>query len=112
MKNLALKELWKKSNKYQKTILAILCLCIIVGLMVFNGYVLSTLWFWFVVPIFSVKAISVAEAIGIMFFISYVIHQRSVTAKDTSTEFVEAIIFSLLKSSVGLLFGWIVTLFL
>ena len=83
---------------------------------VFNGYVLSILWGWFMVPTFHLPTLSVAPAIGIAMVIGYLTKQESpdVEEKERSTgmkvaRFVAQII---MKPLVALAFGWVVHLFM
>ena len=42
---------------------------------IFSGYVLSTLWSWFVAPTFDVAALNIPSAIGVMLVARYVTQQ-------------------------------------
>lgn len=43
---------------------------------IWGGYVLTRFWIWFVVPVFSVQALSVKGATGIVFTVGYLIAHR------------------------------------
>lgn len=63
------------------TALAILGSIVGVGLLmvfsaIFNGYALSVLWGWFIVPTFGLPALAVAPAIGVALVVSYLTHQE------------------------------------
>ena len=88
---------------------------------IFNGYVLSVLWGWFVVPTFAAPTLGVVPAIGIALVVGYMTHQmrdkifrdedkkeepkfRQIMARGTA--------FAILKPLNALFFGWIVHLFM
>lgn len=80
-----------------------------------NGYALSVLWRWFVVPVFGVPALSVSYAIGISIVMGYLTHQYQSTASDGKTwqkQFSDSLAYCLAKPAISLLFGWVVTLFI
>ena len=52
---------------------------------IFEGYVLSVLWQWFIVPAVGLPAISVVQAIGIALVVSLLTNQHKVP-KETDPE--------------------------
>jgi hypothetical protein len=88
---------------------------------IFNGYVLSVLWGWFVVPTFGAPTLGVAPAIGIALVVGYMTHQmrdRIFRDEDKKEEpnfrqiMARGTAFAILKPSNALFFGWIVHLFM
>jgi hypothetical protein len=83
---------------------------------VFNGYALSVLWGWFVVPTFNLPQLSIAAAIGIAMVVGYLTKQEITDPKDEDRSFTEkmvrATIFAIVKPGFALLFGWVVHLFM
>jgi len=80
-----------------------------------NGYALSVLWRWFVVPVFGVPALSVCYAIGVSIVVSYLTHSYQSTASDGKTwqkQFADSLAYCSAKPAIALLFGWVVTLFI
>jgi len=79
---------------------------------IFNGYVLSLLWGWFVVPVFSLPKLPVTSAIGLSLVVGYLTHQ---VPEEKTRPFGEmmsrAIALAALKPSLALLFGWILRWF-
>lgn len=79
---------------------------------ILNGYVLSVLWTWFVVPTFGLPKLSIPVAIGISLVVSYLTHQRSDSSDDDKDNLLLKWVARLvLNPLVALLFGWIVHFF-
>lgn len=75
-----------------------------------SGFTLSVLWGWFVVQMFGLPALSVAQAYGIALVV------RAAKGLDTRTEknpdsfdvvFGKAFVLAPLTSGFSLLFGWV-----
>ncbi len=85
---------------------------------IFNGYALSVLWGWFIVPTFGAPALGIVPAIGIAMVVSYLTHQKNESKKeDEDDDGIGVKIFKLAipvlgKPALALLFGWIVHLFM
>ena len=81
---------------------------------IINGFVITKLWLWFVVPTFEANPLRVVEAIGLMFLINYIKAKRDNEAdKDKFWEqFATNIIFMFLMAGFTLLSGWIVQMFM
>jgi len=82
---------------------------------VLNGYVLSVLWGWFVVPTFGAPQLSIAPAIGIALVVSYMTHQTHDCQKEDKSpgeKIAVGTAILVLKPLVALFFGWIVLLFM
>ena len=81
---------------------------------IINGFVITKLWLWFVVPTFEANPLRVVEAIGLMFLINYIKAKRDNEAdKDKFWEqFATNIIFMFLMAGFALLSGWIVQMFM
>jgi hypothetical protein len=78
---------------------------------IWNGYVLSVLWGWFVVPTFGMQPLALAPAIGLALVASSLTHQYKKDAKSEKSEIGETIYaFSLMmvQPAMLLLVGWIV----
>jgi hypothetical protein len=85
-------------------IIAMLVLFIVYSAAV-NGYVLSSLWGWFIVPVFAVEPITIVQAVGLSIVVSFVTFHG--TPKDYKPDWTQA----LLRPFVVLLMGWIVRTF-
>ena len=87
---------------------------------VFNGYALSVLWEWFVVPTFGAPQLSIVSAIGIAMTIQYLVNPKMYTSageekdegKGLEQKIAEAILKIALNPLLALFFGWIVHLFM
>lgn len=83
---------------------------------VLNGWVLSILWSWFIVPYFSLPKISIAIAIGISLIVAMLTHQESNKKEDKEETLTSIVITMLIKAiatpAIFLVFGWVVHLFL
>lgn len=73
---------------------------------VLNGYVLSVLWGWFIVPVFGLPALTIPVAIGIALVISFLTHQLNLNDGDETGW--KQLAFSFLHPLLTLLAGWIV----
>lgn len=82
---------------------------------ILNGYALSVLWGWFVVPTFSVPALGIVPAIGIAMMVSYLTYQTHNCKKEergSDKKLSEGIMTVVLKPLLALLLGWIIHLFM
>lgn len=92
---------------------------IIVGTIVIgsiaNGYTLSLLWKWFVVPVFDIPVLSVVQAIGFGMVITF-LTRHSTSSGDKAKDIYEAagemLGNAILYPVLVIALGYIVTLFL
>lgn len=77
---------------------------------VFNGYVLSVLWRWFIVPVFHLPVLSIVQAIGISMVVTMFTYQAPEDVKGR--EWTDLIARMFAKPALGLFFGWIVRMWL
>ena len=90
---------------------------LIVGGSILNGYVLSVLWVWFVVPIFGLPALSIISAIGVSMVVSYLTYhdagyKKEKTEADLTRSFAHMVAVMIIRPSFVLLFGWILNCFM
>lgn len=111
-------EIQEALDKAKGGCLALLLMLILqVPLAIYGGFVLSKLWFWFMVPL-GLQPISIVLAIGINLLVTYIVYLDINTKKNQqydTTKPVGVISYSLLAvvfDSLFLFFGWIVSLFL
>jgi len=95
-------------GKFMTVVLAMLISPII------NGFVITKLWLWFIVPTFEADPLRLVEAIGLMFLINYIKAKRDKEAdKDKFWEqFATNMIYLILMAGFALLSGWIVQMFM
>lgn len=83
---------------------------------VVNGYVLSVLWGWFVVPTFnSAPELGIAPAIGIAMVVGYMTHQIHDCKKEErsiSEEIWRGVGVTTLRPLLALFFGSVIHLFM
>lgn len=79
-----------------------------------NGWVLTKLWSWFIVPVFSAPQLSIPAAIGLYLVVSFITHQYIKDEEDE--EFIlktaRAFGFSTFRPLVALLIGYIVKMWM
>ncbi len=83
-------------------------------LSIWEGFVLTKLWGWFIVPFFDLPPLSITIAIGISLITAFLTHQRM--AKDPDVDKFEQVVdlvgYSIVHGLIMLLMGWTVTLFM
>ncbi len=81
---------------------------------IITAFVLSKLWFWFIVPIFEVSPLRIVEAIGIIYVVNILNMKKNeeVKTKGFWPILGENFFFLLSYCGFALLAGWIVSLFM
>lgn len=82
---------------------------------IMNGWVLSILWGWFIVPLFGLPLLSIPESIGFALVIGILSKNQTTSSskdKDTSTLVAEIIGYGIFSPLFFLFMGWIIKLFL
>jgi len=74
-----------------------------------EGYVLSVLWGWFIVPVFSAPRLTVAYAIGLALLVGMLTHRVRKPEDTPETPFFLAM--SVINPVIFLVIGWIVKAF-
>lgn len=84
--------------------------------MILNGYALSVLWAWFIVPTFQCVSLTVPAAIGVAMTVSYLTHRITRDDADDKRTFTErlgwSIAVSITKPAMSLMFGFVVKSFM
>jgi len=82
----------------------------------FNGYALSVLWGWFIVPTFNSPQLSIPAAIGVSMIVGYLAKTIKVDDEDKQKPFGETLfkgaVLSVLKPTIALMFGWVVSVWM
>jgi hypothetical protein len=94
--------------------LSILMAGAIALVVVLDGFVLSCLWAWFVVPYFGVQTLSVPFAIGLMLVVRKIWprHEPMTTDNRTKKEKWVAALSPIVNPLWALLIGWVASMFL
>lgn len=81
---------------------------------VMNGWVLTYLWQWFVMPVFDIRSILIVEAIGISMIATFLARHASRQKENRTIEEqkIEAIQYGILHPLIVLGVAYIVHLFL
>lgn len=76
-----------------------------------NGYVLSILWGWFVVPTFGLAPLSIPAAIGLAMVVHYLTYNYN-DAKDPDCKWWIPVTVTVVRSVIALILGFIVHRFI
>jgi len=82
---------------------------------ILNGWALKIIWNWFMPHFFGLPPLTILSAIVVCFIVGYVTHQQNDYAeaeRSPNEKIVRAIVVTVSKPLIALLFGWIFTLFL
>ena len=81
---------------------------------IINGFVITKLWLWFIVPTFGANPLRIVEAIGLMFLINYIKPKREekIDKNKFWGKFATNMIYLILMAGLALLSGWIVQMFM
>lgn len=79
-----------------------------------EGFVLTKLWAWFVVPTFGLPMLTIPIAIGICIIAAFLTHQQNFKLKsgDEMMDALNAYGYSIFTGAVLLFIGWVVTFFI
>jgi hypothetical protein len=92
-----------------------LCLVAIPLGMIWNAFVVTKLWAWFIVPIFGLAPLALVPAMGVVLVIAYLTHQtptKSKSGDDITEGFIHALCVVVLKPAIALVVGWIILQFM
>lgn len=82
---------------------------------ILNGWALSKLWEWFVVPPFDLPSLSIPEAIGVALIVSYLTFfhvDAEPNSSDDNSKALQSIYRSVLAPVFAVAIGWVVQMFL
>jgi hypothetical protein len=92
-------------------ILAVM-LGVIFGYALLDGFVLTKLWLWFMVPVFGLPELGLAQAIGISLVVSWLTYRPNEKQDDdqekTTKQKVSMVLKPLARAGATLLIGYIV----
>ena len=102
--------------------MSILVIILTIPLSIFNGWGLTKLWQWFVMPMFDVKPLSISIAIGITYIMAYLAYFPDFNKKTEKSEKVDSNqilsnlmvsqMYTFMKVCIFVSFGWIVSKFI
>lgn len=78
-----------------------------------HGYTISTLWSWFIVPLFNVIEIGILQAAAIMIFVNYLVAKPDkdidvLSLKLSLADFMARVVSNaVMKPIIALIAGWI-----
>lgn len=87
----------------------ILLIALAFGAAVLEGFALSVLWGWFIVPVFAAPALRIPYAIGLALIVGMLTHKTRKPEDDPEPPYILAM--GLVSPLVFLGCGWIVRLF-
>lgn len=105
-------------SKQSSCLILFLFVITVAGGFIMNGWVLSVLWGWFVVPLFNIAPLTIPYAIGIStIFAMFVSKNKTMKddkkyGSDDLPKIIESIAYVFLTPLIVLFIGYIVTLFL
>lgn len=87
---------------------------LVIGSILFRGYLLSTFWEWFIIPIFDVETISILQAIGLSMVIGLFTYKRQKESTCTKEDeyWFTGILTVMFNYLIIWFMGWILTLFI
>jgi len=95
----------KEKPKAMSRFLIMMSLVAPIALM--NGYILSTMWGWFIVPMFEVKGISVLNAYA-LFLIAGLFSNKTQAQSESDSVFYGKVVFMITRNLFLFFFGYIV----
>ena len=78
---------------------------------IYQGYAFSVLWEWFVTPTFNIRPLNIPESIGLALLLSLSCKNIDSDSNEKS-DFAKSVFITLVRPTLALLTGWIVTLFM
>ena len=94
--------------------ITIVLVTVVLGTII-SGFVFNQMYSWFIIPAFNMPKITLAQAVGVMSFITFIKYRskNGFNKKESSTKIL-LLAFSetICLAAVTLSFGWIITLFL
>ena len=105
----------ENKTDYIGCIAAALALAIAPFTYILNGWALTILWRWFVVPTFGAPRLSIPVAIGISIITGFLTYRAPSPTKDNEEVAIKnlnAALLSIVHPLICLGIGWIVTLFM
>ena len=94
-------------------LIAFIALVLMIVSAMVNGWALSILWGWFIVPVFGLPKISIVQAAGINLLATTIVAQRPKDDEDDpKLSLAKDFLFSILHPFLALMLGYVVHLFM
>ncbi len=88
------------------TILGFMAVAMLAGIV--NGYALSVLWEWFIVPLFSADKLTIPTAMSLCLIMSLLTNQEAVDETELTWDIIEPkLTKAFLKPLIALAFGYL-----
>ena len=102
-------------NKYNneetlKAYVGIFIILLSIPLVILNGFVIQTLWGWFISDFFGIKALTLPIAIGLAIFIN-LFKSKLEKGFETLKDYLATLFYMILNPVIALILGYIVHLF-
>lgn len=95
-----------------KGVMALVVIGLTILQIIWYGWVLQVLWGWFIVPTFSLAALTIAQALGIALIVRMLTTNQGQTDSDKNDAVLRAAINGFLFPLITLIIGWIVSWFM
>ena len=98
-------EKMEKAEKVAVSIAQLISFLLLVPILILDGWVLSWIWLWFIVPVFPVPALSAFQATGVYLTARFLCAHVALSEKKDTVEIVflriaKAVIFPLLTLGI------------
>lgn len=96
-------------------IISIIFIILIIPMIILNGFVISTLWDWFVVPIFGFQSLTIPQALGLGLISTYLTGNITDYAKRSEDNPKDNLVYMLgiyFRPAIFLFMGWVCTWFM
>ena len=93
----------------------IFTIVLLIAASILNGWALTKLWAWFVVPIFDLPYLRIVEAIGLAMIVSFLTGTRKGTEDSNKAALevhISSTIYAIGYPLLAVFFGWIVAGFM
>lgn len=85
----------KTEDVWRGFVIGFVSIAVVIFVVVFNifsyGFVISKLWLWFITPIFHCRTISILEGISLKLFLTVLMQNPSVMAKENKEKIMEKV---------------------
>ena len=87
-----------------KFVLGVVALVFIV---IINGYVVMTMWGWFISPTFNLEVLTFSESIGLSMFVTYCTNDPSSIKEEFKEDLTSQLITATIRPVIALTFAYL-----